>query len=187
MCLRRHVLARERSARREVVFNIWTHCSRCRRGFGDLPTRLLRLTLESCGSTAPSDSARSSRTARRVEDDVYIGPYAVIGSANSAGMSDWHAREPAQRNHQQLGDDGKWRLDTAWGESRSPARGLAKVLVMRRGEGRSWPRVPWFVAGGRGRSPPATPRGSCVTSGRGAGRRRGQPEERRRIGRRSSH
>jgi virginiamycin A acetyltransferase len=100
----------------EGVFNFWTHVLALSPGFPGIFVRraFYRLTLESCGinCTVGFGAFFSHRTAR-VEDDVYIGPYAVVGSANlGAGcLIGTRASLLSGLGHHQLGDDGKWHLD----------------------------------------------------------------------------
>jgi virginiamycin A acetyltransferase len=100
----------------EVVFNICTHVLALSPGFPGIFFRraFYRLTLENCGSncTVGFGAFFSHRTAR-VEDDVYVGPYAVVGSANlGAGcLIGTRVSLLSGLGHHQLGDDGKWHLD----------------------------------------------------------------------------
>ena len=100
----------------EIVFMFWTQVLALSPGFPGIFFRraFYRLTLESCGinCTVGFGAFFSHRTAR-VDDDVYVGPYAVVGSANlGAGcLIGTRASLLSGLGHHQLGDDGKWHLD----------------------------------------------------------------------------
>jgi virginiamycin A acetyltransferase len=100
----------------EMVFTFWTHVLALSPGFPGIFFRraFYRLTLESCGinCTVGFGAFFSHRTAR-VEDDVYVGPYAVVGSANlGAGcLIGTRASLLSGLGHHVFGDDGKWHLD----------------------------------------------------------------------------